>query len=541
MMKVLKEKISINFLLATFLINFYIVSSWINSNYLYFRNFKIAFLLLFSMLLPTFIIILLSSILSYPILKNKNHYNFNPLPIAVYLMLLRSPLKKIFLDNFPILLEVKYVHYFFDILLFFILIKILKKILNKDFKLYYFHIYLLLLTILNLGQIFQHKNNKKVPFKNFIDYQSKDLPKKFDNKNIYFILLDSYAGYYNSQISKTTKPYFELRDFLKKNNFIEFKNFFTDGNGTKTTMPSFFNMSNKITNFENKEIFFDHHYFSELDIQDSFFIRYLKDKNYRINYIHGRESLIYCDNEKENCFPRNSIKNQFVKIINLYFKGLHFYSSAEFSSTDDGVLTYFMNLSLINKNQFFYIHFGGPGHAPHTCFPFRDCDEQSERKNYLSNAELINKRISLIVKKIVDVDPDSVIIITSDHGPGIYDRFNVSSKSISHFMAIQNGILFLKGLDFNNEQNPINFLTSKNLFPFILNKLSIDQPRPTFIQNNNLTQCVSSWPKLKKQDVNNVNKYLEFSVTDCQNIYFSDIEPTLLNIQNKSDSLNLSR
>ncbi len=514
-----KELILINIVLSL-----YLLLSWINPNYSYFSSIPQTLELYLAIFASSFIFLFIISSICFRF--NKSKIILIP-GIMTYIFYIRSPFKKIALTKVQILETIPHLHFIFDFFLFVLLFFVLKKIITKQVKVTYFIAYIALISSIDGAKFIYKKVTFMPKNKTWLKPPAKSFQEKIaGDKNIYFILLDSYAGFYASQLINATDSYNALKKELDKDGFKEVKNFFVDSNSTKSTMPTFFNGTNKIKSEQGKTEPFHSYYFNKSDISGSHVINFLKKNNYEINYVHGREYLIKCRGHESICYPKNSTMHHLGIISSLRFLGEQFFPSVEFTDSDEIVRKSFLTMSNTKEKQFYYLHFGGPGHVPHICFPFRSCDEKKELSNYKERVKILLPKVSEVLQKLKKNDPESIIIITSDHGPGIYDKFNVSASTKKHFISGQNGILFIKGL--GEIQNDFKYITSKNLMSYVFNKTNGNNILNKLTKNEQLlTHCYSNWKTLKKRDLYNLRKFLSSTKTDCYSFPFNEIEGLL--------------
>lgn len=130
-----------------------------------------------------------------------------------------------------------------------------------------------------------------------------------------------------------------------------------------------------------------------------------------------------------------------------------------------------------NAPRFYFMEMLNPGHIPNQTAQ-SDGPEQN-RLNWLSSLEYANEKLETLIDRIIEVDPDAMIVILADHGG--YVGLNISSDStiktqdrdlIHSMFSAQLSIRWPGGAA---PQFDDRFKTSVNVFRVLFSYLSEDQ------------------------------------------------------------------
>ena len=246
-------------------------------------------------------------------------------------------------------------------------------------------------------------------------------------QNVYFLLFDSYTSpkglemlgdRYSTPEKTNINPFLEE---LSQREFYVYDSFYTNFQPTKYAIPSYFGMQLR---YKDK-------YLYDLSLEDrekimseeGMVYKIFKKNNYKIN-IPTYDSLFFRGNFTSQFMFMN--KKQ-VKYFELFDKivldnkyGLTFDSPSEIQVLTDMQ----KSLEFIKKqdqdiHHFTYLHYFRPFHMIFQRFGI--CNEEIEFLEYITRVHNTNRDILSLIDTIKSVDSNSIIILTSDHGPLIFN------------------------------------------------------------------------------------------------------------------------
>ena len=284
---------------------------------------------------------------------------------------------------------------------------------------------------------------------------------KESDRNIYYLIFDEYSGekgleyYYGSDNH-------ELYGFLENNNFNIIRNDHNyEGMFTHEIVPNILNLDyvTSISGIASKnveltkkakmlEFFKDNGYSIKLVNDEGF----LKDDGYEI--VGGKKNKKYVIDEKTS--TQQTIFQQGVVALILMSKDLKYNMekktqiAKEKSSLFD---SYYDNCGKDGGKKVLLGYFN----MPHDPFLFKhdgtvtddtNVADWKDKSYYMEQVEYVNTQIERIVEKIIKDDPDSIIVMQSDHGAR-YARANMASYKKSDYDEVK---------ETEYMQNVINFV-----------------------------------------------------------------------------------
>ena len=201
-----------------------------------------------------------------------------------------------------------------------------------------------------------------------------------------------------------------------------YKSFFSNFQRTKYAMPSFLHMNLKINDlllYQTSPLTL-----ARIITGEGQAYKIFQRNSYEINLIHCFRYLIQGGPCKiSSCTPSSMGYFKFVKLPFRILLG----ESRDFWEEHPPVEQEFNKLMVKikenkNKNYFTYLHFYNPGHTE--VAHGKTCDERYEIKEYSNRIRGTNEKILRLVNTIEQSDPESIVIIASDHGPIIFNQCN---------------------------------------------------------------------------------------------------------------------
>ena len=225
-----------------------------------------------------------------------------------------------------------------------------------------------------------------------------------------------------------------------------------------------------------------------------------RNNSYKINFFHGVNYLIQCGEKFDFCTPSQSLvaRRHISLMLKKYFFSIPVINNDAFKDGNQEVERSFMLQDFKNNLSFNYIHFFTPGHAASKTFPF-GCNMTKEIDRYSKSARKTINTLKRFVEKIVNEDPNGVILVTSDHGALIYDKCNQSTESMKHYISRHNSLFLIRSKGIINTNNLPRH--SVNFFPYVFNLISKEKLNYRDVDFNS---CLLSWQtvftKLDNQD-----------------------------------------
>jgi hypothetical protein len=304
------------------------------------------------------------------------------------------------------------------------------------------------------------------------------------------------VDYFNKVLNKKNESYEEFNASLKKHKFIVSNNSFSSYNTTYLTLASIFNMSyfDKNYKYSNRndlfpkllykkeppklihnlnKIGYDFVYYGNMwaKCEESY---HFSCSNEVVNTDPpslGKKISNYLDNAGIKVFTQRSVLGFFIrKYISIYADMLN----------PDGLDSFMNNIDSIKpySKKFYFIH----NLAPHPPFPNKDC-EIDYTKNvgtwidtdvYSQSVKCALKKTLVTIDKILLIDPNAIIVIQGDHGPGINYKFDIhphlnSKEALLERFSIHNSIRIPRKCSTNDLDKIGNIETVNLVFNCISN------------------------------------------------------------------------
>lgn len=295
---------------------------------------------------------------------------------------------------------------------------------------------------------------------NKIDNVTNVIDKRADLPNIYYIILDEYSSF------KQMKKWYdydnkEFYDFLKKYNF----NIISDSQNESMNTLTIHITTNLINldyvSTDNKDFFG-----SQQKRNNPYLFKLLDEYGYNIEY-YGGPAIGWKNNEMVN---KQSTTASGEKFIDLIYKNniLYPFVKKEKTAAAEKELKFweqFLNTERSKNNNFVFFHSNG-GHIPFSFdeygnkISFTKSMDLKDKSVYIAQYKYITRLTMDAVKQIINKEPNSVIIIMSDHSMRYLE--DDSGKKIipmHDFQQVFNAVYFQgKHIDFANNLSGVNTL-----------------------------------------------------------------------------------
>ena len=302
-------------------------------------------------------------------------------------------------------------------------------------------------------------------------------------KNIYLLVYESYAGL------ETLRHYgldnTEQMKFLEKNGFKVYHGIYSSGG---SSLPS----TSRILEMDGELSKPDRHYTSG----NAFGLDIFKANGYKTigifnsPFFFGTSPIIW-----DEYYPKERVTKMGGKALT---KSI-FESQFKFNIFEDGynyknylqIKKKYLNLS--KKNTLFYTHNKYPGHSGNTGKCASD-----EKKLYFERIKKGNTEMKNDVSNILNNDPDSIIVLLSDHGPYLtkncrtlenYDISSIDKYDIQDRYGTFLSIYWPN--DISDVEN--NIVITQDIFPAILSRIT---------NNKNLFKELKIESKIFDENVN---------------------------------------
>jgi hypothetical protein len=309
-------------------------------------------------------------------------------------------------------------------------------------------------------------NNSTESLKQYPDKLIKFLDNKdnkiINKKNIYILVYESYAGmetlhHYGFDNTKQMK-------FLEKNGFKTYSGIYSNGSVSTATTSRILELEGKLSQHVR-------HYTSG----NAFALDVLKNNSYKTiglfksSYFFGSSPIGW-----DEYHPKGDVTKLGGKTITkAIFEGEFRFDIFE----DDYDYKKYLELkkdylSSNKKDTFFYTHNAYPGHSQNSgkCLP-------NEKKSYFKRMKKANIEMKNDVSNIKINDPNSIIVLLSDHGPyltkncaklGSVDINTIDKYDIQDRYGTFLSIHWPK--DILNVEN--NIVITQDIFPAILSRIT---------------------------------------------------------------------
>ena len=324
----------------------------------------------------------------------------------------------------------------------------------KKFR-YFLKIFLIVFLFLNLFSNFyiSQPSNWKYKADNQFLVKFKELSNSTNKKNIYFFLMDEMTS---------TKVYqdmgLEISGYIKNyesKGYKDFKNIYSNYNGSQITIGSLFNLDYYPTEKSIKEQYF--YPYNLYNKEKPLLMKILENLKYNFWYLDNQYmkckniNNIQCINETDESYFHKILFDEALNIffyksfLNKFFYKYKFNTMNKiFKNTEIDYFKKFLknNSDVISKkNNFFFIHQMNPH------YPFRNnnCDVLNKPyevnlENYLSSSVCAFSKINEITDLIEAFDNEAIVIFQGDHGFSQFSKNNPQDyRSYEIFNLVKGG------------------------------------------------------------------------------------------------------
>ena len=310
--------------------------------------------------------------------------------------------------------------------------------------------------------------------------------------NVYFFVLDSYTSIAAIKtmglvgVEGLTSFYSKLQD----QGFILYPNFFTNFQRTNYAMASYFNMDTKHrgNSIYRSSVVPD---LQEIVASTNPVYKIFSDNKYDIKKILSDRFLV--GNRCKTCVFGNEQRQRYLslfdkivafnlltpiidsppkKLPQSFFKQQSSYYTHDWriDRKTQHVLTHLAEQYHGSNSHLTFVHFYLPYHTELT----GRCDQGYETQKYSERLSDTHRVLLPEIKKIIENDDQSLIILAGDHGPFIFDQCssNPAMRTIEEIIEPQGAFLAIKwgGGDYDGRYDR-HIKSSANLFRYIFSYL----------------------------------------------------------------------
>ncbi len=299
----------------------------------------------------------------------------------------------------------------------------------------------------------------------------------YRQQNVYFLLFDAYTNSGGLEaIGLTASP--ELRQHLTKNKFTTYPQFYTNMQSTRQAISTYFSMDIRLGDKSIYAISLDR--MQRISGGDNPVFSIFKRNGYATKIIMGNSTQFDLNAHMRNgyCFASLCMHKQ-SHFLSSYFSIFDkvvlngMFSSAYAPPAYDYNRVNMRGLQRAlrsQEQQFVYVHFMPPGHTVTTQ---GSCDEQHETAKYANRLSQANLLIAEAIDMLKQSDPQSLIILASDHGPFILNRCFYNAPLLSREQVLEKQGTFLAihwGKDYDGRYDQ-DIKSSANLFRYVFAQL----------------------------------------------------------------------
>jgi hypothetical protein len=287
--------------------------------------------------------------------------------------------------------------------IFFFIAFLIQAVNEKDKKFYYWIIVIFFLansTIQFINKIGEYSQSNQAVIDQKMQLLIQDNePKR--SPNIYLLIYDSYVC--NETMLAYGIDNSEQENYLRRNSFVVYPKTYSTGSATLETMRVVFQLSPEYSGESRSGV-----------SGNGLVHKVLKDLGYKtIGLFEGDYWFKGVDSTYDTSYPQNQ-REQYQYFISAVLIG-EFRFDQEFNSQTQQQFVQ-IKQSLFEDNQtdqrFIYAHTELPNHSQNSGACLED-----ETELYVERLSRANKEMKDDIEKLIESDPDSIIIIAGDHGP----------------------------------------------------------------------------------------------------------------------------
>jgi hypothetical protein len=303
-----------------------------------------------------------------------------------------------------------------------------------------------------------------------INIESKELP------NVYYFIFDEYAGY-DGILRYCDYDNIEFYNSLENLGFFTSKHSINGSIDTFTEIPNLLQLSevNTVTMAANDK---------KKNFKDPFLLILIKRNGYLINELDSRNYEFidesYSDYRLTDAFV--STYRTFTSYIVRNTAYYPFYGSKDQDNEINQIVKMFdygKTSYTIKKSNLFTIGYFNFPHLPYIVDEYGNKTNDSDRNDlrnpipYLGQFKYANKKILEMVSEIIENDPNSVIILQSDHGfrlpSHLHFWYGINDYDLNVEAQYEQNIL--NAVYYKGESIEIEGLSGLNTLKVVLNKL----------------------------------------------------------------------
>ncbi len=303
-----------------------------------------------------------------------------------------------------------------------------------------------------------------------INTEGKELP------NVYYFLFDEYAGY-DGIMRYCNYDNIDFYYSLEKLSFVTSKHSINGSIDTFTEIPNLLQLReiNTIQMSSNDK---------KKSFQDPFLLKLMKQNGYLINKLATANSYFIDDSYTDYRFTEKfeSTYGTFNWYIIQKTAFYPFYGNKDHDkeiNVINKMFAYGEESFTIGKSNLFTIGYFDFPHLPYIVDEYGNKTDNSDRTNlrdpvpYLGQFKYASKKILELVNEIVENDPNSIIILQSDHGyrlpSHLHYWYGINEYDLAVEAQFEQNIL--NAVYFKGENINIEGLSGLNTLKVVLNKL----------------------------------------------------------------------
>lgn len=218
--------------------------------------------------------------------------------------------------------------------------------------------------------------------------------------NIYFIQPDGYTNFSELKKGFYNIPNDDFENFLKENNFKNYPGFRSNYAATLPTNSAVFMMKHHYYN--NGSDFTETIDARNVIVTDNSVLRILKNNGYRTFFL--TEQPYFLTNKPKLGYDFCNFSTEEIGFV-----------TTGIGDPKDVIEPFNAYLETYTEGpNFFFVEIFNPGHITNTMDDSKGVE--GEREHYIESLTEANKKLTQLTKKILENDPDALIVIMADHG-----------------------------------------------------------------------------------------------------------------------------